>query len=376
MTRNLLIGLILCISAISAGSAFRQVQPGYEYSFPRDHFEHPEFLSEWWYYTGNLFTAGGRRFGFELTFFRQAAEDAKPGKPESASDANPWKIRHLYLAHFALTDLDAGRFYHTERLNRAGPGLAGASLEEELIWNGNWQVEWAEPQNPLGVQKLRADAGDFSLELTLTPAKPPVIHGENGVSWKARPQEAGSHYVSFTRLKAEGEVRAGGATHQAAGTAWMDHEFFTSGLGEEQTGWDWMSIQLDNQSELMLYRLRARPGSGEGYLSGTFADPEGNSLHLAGQDIELVPGRTWTSPHTGATYPIAWTIGVPRLELELEASTELPDQELVSERGMSPNYWEGAMNYEGTMGGQRVRGVGYLEMTGYDRPMNLGRSND
>ncbi|MBM3773566.1 MAG: carotenoid 1,2-hydratase, partial [Acidobacteria bacterium] len=179
--------------ARSAFTGFRPALPGYRYSFPRDHFEHPEFRTEWWYYTGNLRTAGGRRYGFQLVFFRQA------GRPESAraKPENPsaWRVDDLYLAHAALTDIDGRRFHYQKRLNRAGPGIAGASFAERRIWNGNWSARWEGPS-----QLLEATAEDFRLRLRLAPLKPHVIHGVDGVSRKGAAAGAASHYVSFTRL--------------------------------------------------------------------------------------------------------------------------------------------------------------------------------
>jgi predicted secreted hydrolase len=325
--------------------------PGYRYQFPRDHFNHPDFQTEWWYYTGNLQTADGRRFGFELTFFRQAVD--RPGAKSSI-----WQLDDVWLAHLALSDIGGRRFLHSERLNRTGPALAGASLGERRVWNGNWEVRWqGETQN------AQAIADQFSLTLEMNPQKPPVIHGINGVSQKASGAGHASHYISFPRLRVAGTIRLDGRDFPVTGTAWMDHEFFTHQLQNNQTGWDWFSIQLTDNSELMLFRLRRRDGTVDPFSAGTYVDAAGRTRHLAAADFALTPHETWTSPATGAAYPIHWTIVVPSLHLNLDARTPLPSQELT---GRGATYWEGVMDFTGTMAGR-----GYLEMTGYDKPFQF-----
>jgi len=339
---------------------YQIARPGYRYEFPRDHFNHPEYQTEWWYYTGNLKAADGHRFGFELTFFRQGVNrDAAQGA---------WAVRDLYFAHFALSDLDGGRFYHTERFNREGPGIAGASLEQQRIWNGNWQVEWHGDR-----QQLRGLAEQFGVELTLEPRKPPVVHGENGVSLKAAGEGHASHYISFTRLAASGTVALNGKTHATEGSAWMDHEFFTNSLGAEEAGWDWLSMQFNDNTEVMLYRLRHKDGSVDPYSSGTYVDADGHTTHLTLQDFTMRPvaAASWTSSESGATYPVAWEVAIPRYGIEVRVRTSLSSQELTGRTKDSPNYWEGAVELKGSRSGQPLHGVGYLELTGYDRSLPL-----
>ena len=151
----------------------------------------------------------------------------------------------------------------------------------------------------------------------------------------------------------------------------MDHEFFSREPGEGQVGWDWMSVQLDDGTELMLYRIRAREGAGRDFLAGTYVDEAGQGRHLQGSDIVLEPGTTWTSEETGARYPIEWRIEIPPLAIELDCRTPMASQEIVTVRGIGPNYWEGAVDYRGTVAGKGVSGVGYLEMTGYDKPVRF-----
>src|SRR5690242_6399777 len=236
--------LVLFIFAASAVAQYKDALPGYRYEFPRDHFSHPEYQTEWWYYTGNVNSADGHRYGFELTFFRQ-------GVDRDRKATSPWDINDLYVAHLALSDLHAGTFLHAERTNRAGPGIAGISEQERRIWNGNWQISWQGDE-----QILRATDEQFSFHLRLQSVKPPVIHGRNGISQKTAGPGRASHYISLTRLNTSGEIQFSRQTFQVTGTAWMDHEFFTHQLDKDQVGWDWMSIQLEDQTELMLFRIR------------------------------------------------------------------------------------------------------------------------
>ena len=335
---------------------------------PRDHFDHPEYQTEWWYYTGNVASADGRHFGFELTFFRQ-------GVNRNAAKTNSWDVRDLYLAHLALSDLDGGRFYHTERTNRAGPAIAGVSAKDARIWNGNWQIQWNADQ-----QTLEAIDPRFEIHLNLKSEKPPVIQGENGVSQKAAGQGHASHYISLTRLATNGTITLAGKSIEVSGLSWMDHEFFTHQLERDQIGWDWFSIQLDDNTELMLFRIRRKDGSVDPFSAATFVDARGQTTHLRATDFSLTPaGGTWTSPVTKAAYPIHWKIAVPKLGLDLEMKTALPSQELTggpSDGTLTPSYWEGSVTYDGTREGAKIHGAGYLEMTGYDRPFEMGAAQE
>lgn len=341
------------MKTLAAFLIFVLAKPGYQYRFPRDHFSHPDFRTEWWYWTGNLTDPAGRRFGFELTFFRQ-------GLSENRRPRNAWDPTDLYMAHLTLSDIHQKRFLHFERINRAGPGIAGADEQKGRIWNGNWEA---------GLGYLRAVSEEFRIDLKLVSKKQPVIHGVDGSSQKAAGPGRASHYISFTRLLAEGTLVLGEREFKLKGTAWMDHEFFTHQLEPDQVGWDWLSVQLDNGAELMLYRIRRRDGTVDPHSAGTYVDPVGNIRHLTANDFLLTPGRTWKR------YPVAWQILVPSLEIDLNAVTQLENQELIGKSRFSPSYWEGAMDYAGSSAGRIVGGVGYLEMTGYDKPVRFGEPN-
>jgi predicted secreted hydrolase len=340
---------------VTPAADYREALPGYRFAFPRDHFEHRDFRTEWWYYTGNLRGRDGKRFGFELVFFRQGRG------AEAAVKRSSWRVEDLYLAHLALTDIDGKRFFAHQRLNRAGPGIAGASFEQRRVWNGNWSARWSGDR-----QTIEATAEEFRLRIALDPLKPPVIHGVNGVSQKAEGAGRASHYVSFTRLKASGAIELDGARIEVDGAAWMDHEWFTHQLAESQVGWDWFSAQLDSGRELMVFQLRTREGGVDPHSSGTYVDERGTARRLSSSEFSLEPLRHWVSAKTGARYPVEWRVRAPSLGLDLKCEAALDAQELVSQDGSGPNYWEGAVRYSGS-----AAGVGYLEMTGYDKPVKL-----
>ena len=357
--------LLLFLVGLLPGAAgqYKSALPGYHYEFPRDHFNHEEFQTEWWYTTGNLTAADGHHYGFELTFFRQGMER----DPEKT---RPWDAPDIYLAHLALSDLDGGRFFHAERTNRAGPGLAGVDAAARRIWNANWELRWTSENE----MQLSAVSEAFSFRLALRPTKPPVIHGENGVSQKAAGAGHASHYISLTRLATSGSLEISGRPLSVSGSSWMDHEFFSNQLGGGQIGWNWLSIQLEDNTELMLYQFRHADGSADEYSSGTYVDAEGRSTHLQSSDFALgATGQEWRSPVTGAKYPVGWAIEIPKLGLRLSVTTRLASQELAGSGRLTPSYWEGAILIQGTSAGKSIRGVGYLEMTGYDRPFQMGR---
>ena len=342
------------------------VRPGYGFEFPRDHFAHPAFDTEWWYYTGNLFTESGRHFGFELTFFRRS-------RSIDAPQPSAWDLDQVWLAHFAVTDSREERFVVDERINRTGPGIAGADTGERRIWNGNWSLGWRPGDEERPTQVLTAMNREAALRLTLEPRKPAVAHGRDGVSRKvAHDPRAVSHYLSFTRLEAAGTISVGGEEFAVTGLAWMDHEFFSDYPMEDKVGWDWMSIQLEDGTDLMLFGLRDAEGGYGPDTTGTLVDADGGARRIEFGGVDLRPGRRWRSGATGAEYPVEWRVEVPAFGLRLDVRPRIDGQEVHTEGGLLPVYWEGAVLVSGEREGRPVAGVGYLEMTGYVERFVLG----
>ena len=361
--------LLLAAFVLGASDDYRKALPGYTYSFPRDYFNHPEFRTEWWYYTGNLRSSDSKRFGYELTFFRHSVTRAVA--------RNIWDIGDVWMAHFAMTDVDGRRFFHTERLNRTGPGIAG--VQQGKVWNGNWFVDWQlEAKSPAGFSSkhLSAVAPEFAVDLRMTSSKPAVIHGENGVSQKSAGAGRASHYFSLTRLQTTGKITVQGKEYRVEGLSWMDHEFFTHSLESNQAGWDWFSLQFEDGSELMLYRLRRKDGTVEPYSSGTYIAQDGRARHLRLTDFQLTPGKTWASTETKGVYPIEWKITVPPLGMDLELRTPVPAQELAGNSKTAPVYWEGTVDVSGTRNGTPLKGRGYLELTGYAGAVTMSSEDE
>ena len=361
----LLIALTAC-SYAAADDGFKSVTGPCELSFPADHGPHPEYRTEWWYYTGNLTAAGGRRFGFQLTFFRsglQPPEKRKDWPPQ----ASAWRSDQIYLAHAAITDIANGRHLQAERMAR--PVLSLAGVEQTLatirVHVHGWQTMIA-----MEGHRLQADADGFSLRLDLTPVKPPVLHGDNAYSLKGQSPERASCYYSFTRLEAAGSLIVKGDHHTVQGSAWMDHEFSTAPLQPGISGWDWFSLQLADRTEIMFFRLRQSGGSVNPASSGTLVFPSGKWQHLKNTDLRLTPLSHWTSPHSGARYPIAWRLQSTALQLDLTLTASVKDQEMRTPRTTQVVYWEGSLMATGTRNGERIDGVGYLELTGYAEPFD------
>lgn len=343
--------------AIPAAREYCVAQPGYQFEFPRDHFSHNCYRTEWWYFTGNLADARGRRFGYQLTFFREAVDNPYP-------NPSRWRVDDLHMAHFGISDVSGDDFFYTQRMSRAGIGLAGADPEPGRIWNGPWKAEvhgntWT----------LEAAEGDYKVQFEMQSRKPPNIQGVNGISQKADGAGNASHYYSLTRLETSGQLRVRGETFKVSGGSWMDHEFSTSQLDPQQVGWDWVSLQMEDNTEWMFYQLRRKDGSRDAHSAGSFVDEKGRVVTLSAGDFEMTPLETWTSPATGARYPIRWRIRAPRLGLDVEISATIPQQELITKETTGVIYWEGSTATTGTRHGKRVKGRGYLEMTGYAGPL-------
>jgi predicted secreted hydrolase len=338
---------------------FRLALPGYEFSFPRDHGSHDQYRTEWWYYTGHLRTASGRRVGFEVTFFRVGAADPAVAKKTE------WDLRHFALAHFAVTDIDGKAFRYYEKLNRSSRFTAQAATGHLAVFNEAWRAF----TTPDGAWRIVAGEGGDAIDLVMRSRKPPAVHGVNGVSVKAEGIGYASHYYSMTRLEVTGSVRLRGRKSEPCrGLAWMDHEFGSSVLRENQQGWDWFSIQLDDDTELMLYQIRKRDGTADVSSSGSFVTSDGTVIHIRKDQLRVEGLAKWKSPRSGAVYPMGWRVAVPSLLISLEVKPVMENQELITTGSTGVTYWEGAVDVQGSSGNVAVKGAGYVEMTGYDRP--------
>ena len=346
--------------ASSSSTRFCKALPGYQFEFPRDHFSHPCFRTEWWYFTGNLTDPNGRRFGFELTFFREGIENPY-------DNPSRWRVDDLYLAHFAVSDLAAERFSYADRLHRAGIEMAGVDAASGRIWNGNWSAtlrgeSWL----------LDAAEGGQRIRLDLDPLRPPVIQGRDGVSQKASGEGNASHYYSLTRLATSGVLETGGTAYEVAGLSWMDHEFSTNQLQPEQIGWDWVSLQMNDGTDWMFFQLRLRDGGRDPHSAGSLVLPDGTVVQLSAAEFQMTPLDEWRSPHSGGRYPIRWRVQVPGQGLDVTLSAAMEDQELITQQTTGVTYWEGSVLARGTRNETSVQGRGYLEMTGYAGPLQPG----
>jgi predicted secreted hydrolase len=371
------------------------------FSFPEDHGPHPAFRTEWWYFTGNLTADDGTELGYQLTFFRSALTDSASFAAAIAGQAHEaaagadtvsaWRARHAWLAHFAVSDIGSGRIHAAERFARGAAGLAGAQASPFHVWLDAWSASGAGLDTTANASvtavtdaagtthrggvthtgdavhdgtfplRLVAAAGDVAIDLVVQQGKPPVLQGENGLSRKGPEPGNASYYYSFTRMPTTGTVRIGGTVHRVQGASWLDREWSTSVLSPGITGWDWMALQLDDGTEVMLYRLRRQDGSAAPFSAGTFVDRDGTARTLAEAAFTLTPVSGWRSPIDGTRYPTAWQVGIPGLDLRLDVRAAFDAQEL----DLSVRYWEGAVRVRGTRAGRAVSGGGYLEMTGW-----------
>ncbi len=350
--------LIVLLALGTLGADWKTAEPGWRYEFPRDHHSHPDFKTEWWYFTGNLFDDEGLRFGFELTFFRQGITPLSRRDP----NASRFLVGDLKFAHFALTDVSRRRFRFEQKTSRGTFGEAGFDDGKRLAWIDNWSLTSDGDE----VFDLVAASQEGTIHLHLRAARPLVVHGENGVSVKASATGHASHYYSIPRLSTTGEFVADGKSRPLRGESWFDHEWATGQLAEDQAGWHWICLQWEDGTELMLYQMRLANGQPDSSSSGTWIAADGVATHLRSADFRMTPTAFWKSKATGAQYPIGWRVTLPGRQMEFMVSAAVEDQELAL--GLI-TYWEGAIDGSGTRDGKAIKGRGYLELTGYAGPL-------
>ncbi len=323
------------------------------FRFPDDHGPHPAFRHEWWYFTGNLRGPGGRRFGYQLTFFRFALS------PDPPARESRWAANQAYVAHFAITDVQGNRFHYFERTGRGALGLAGATGRPLRVWLDDWSAEGSRSSTlPI---RLRAVEDEASIDLVLDTARPIVLQGDRGLSRKSAASGNASYYYSMTRLATRGSLQIDGVSFPVEGNSWLDREWGTGSLEKGQTGWDWFALQLSDGRDLMFYRLRRGGGATDPFSAGTLVHPDGSVRLLSPDDVRIEVLGSWRSPESGARYPSRWRVRLPSEGLEMEVAPRLTDQELRT----SVRYWEGAVKVRGASGGKPVEGEGYVELTGY-----------
>jgi predicted secreted hydrolase len=328
-------------------------------SLPRDLWAHRTAQTEWWYYTGHGETDSGKKFGFELVFFKRRTDEDRFSMVPLRILGNP-----IYFAHFAITEVDEKKFRYAHRKSSNSPiDMPATASETHFYLNiGDWSLRESH-----GTHILRATANGTVFEANLKPSKPVVLNGKSkdGVSYKDEGQA--SRYFAYTRMDMEGDLVWNGKVEHFKGSAWMDREFGTWSPTENQKGWDWFSVQLDDNTELMCYQLRNSSNGVSPHSSGTFVDAEGNFEPLSQEDFKIEPTGYWKSPHTGATYPSGWRVTSHRQDIELTVTPVIEDQELDTRGTTMIVYWEGACEVKGTAGGKEVSGRAYVELVGYDR---------
>lgn len=339
--------------------------------FPTDHASHNDYKTEWWYFTGNLVSRTGQRFGYQLTFFRSAlAPETQSETKDSLLNKNAWKARQIFMAHFTVTDAEGKKFYCSERFSRVAQGLAGCELFAPNAlrvslddWSAVSEVSKDIKKSSTSVFPIRLKAAQngVSINLLLDSIKPVVLQGDRGLSAKSREAGNASYYYSLTRLQTQGSiVLPSGDTVQVEGTSWFDREWSTSALSAEQIGWDWFALHLDDGRDIMFYRLRKRDGTTDAMSKGVLVERDGTYRALSENEVVCAPEGTWKSP-SGVVYPGSWEVRIPNKNIVIAILPILQNQEL----DVTVRYWEGAVKITGTQGDKTLSGYGYVEMTGY-----------
>jgi predicted secreted hydrolase len=336
-------------------SGFKKAIEPRTFSFPADHGPHDGYAVEWWYLTGNLTASDGRELGYQFTLFRSGITPPT----DDAQALSAWRSDTAFMGHLAVTDVTGQRFFAYERFSREAIGLAGAQAAPFRVWLDDWQVTSADPA--VQTMQLIANEGEIALDLMIDSSQPPLLQGDAGLSQKSAGAGNASYYYSMTRMPTTGQMTIAGEVYTVTGNSWMDREWSTSALADDQEGWDWFALHFVDGSDLMIYHLRRTDGTSDPYSAGIYRGADGQVVRLKSDDITFVPQGSWRSPHTGGIYPAAWRIQVVPLDLSMTVTPALADQELQ----VTVRYWEGTVRVRGEMAGAPLSGIGYLEMTGY-----------
>ena len=340
--------VFMSFSAAASAGEYQDVRPGRALQFPEDSFYRKDFRVQWWYFTGHLIDAGGREFGYELTFFVVGVQ--------KSNHRSKFGVNNIYITHFAVSDVQAKKFYFTDRADTGAFDFAGAAQTRLHVWVGDDVLE-----GKMNRMHITASDEEMAIDLFLTPAKPLVLQGDKGYSRKSGESPLmASYYFSYTNLKTEGRLSIGGKGFKVRGKSWFDRELSTMGLGKGEAGWDWFSIQLADDREIMLYLIRKTDGTLSRFSSGTIVYPNGSYRSLSANDFVVSVLDHYTSEKTGARYPSRWKVAVPSEALTLEITPLIRDQEFLAASSTGNYYWEGDCGVGGT-----ARGRAYVEMTGY-----------
>lgn len=337
---------------LAVSAPYASVERDYEIQFPTDEGSHPQFRTEWWYATGWLERTSGEPLGFQVTFFRtRPFED----------NANPsaFTPHQVIFAHAAIADERVSKLVHEQKAARAGFGLAGAKEGVMNVWIGDW---FFRDEGDSYAASIRGE--EFTLELRFTGSQP-LLQGENGFSRKGKNSESASHYYSLPQLVVSGKVTLQGKTESVSGKAWLDHEWSSRLLEEEAVGWDWIGINFADGGALMAFQIRDAKGA-EHWAGATYRSPEGATQAFDPAQIQFTPLQSWRSPRTGTTYPVQWRVRAGNVEVMVVPM--MADQELDSRTSTGALYWEGAVR---AYRENELVGKGYLELTGYDKPLRL-----
>ena len=338
----------------TASKGFAMVMGPRPMEFPADHGPHPEYRSEWWYFTGNLESEDGSRYGFQLTFFRfRLSPNATPRRSEWAAD-------QVYMAHFAVTDVEAGRFHAFERFSRGALDLAGARASPFKVWLEDWSAAGQGGSGDFAA-RLQASEAEAGIDLEFGPGEGPVLHGDGGFSRKSAVPGYASYYYSYPRMPVTGRLRTPRGSFEVEGEGWLDREWSSSALASDQAGWDWFALRLSDGSELMLYQLRRRDGGVDPFSYGVLIDARGTTLAFGPRDFTIAVTKSWQPADKSLTYPAGWRLRLPAAALDLEVLPLVDDQEW----RQAFRYWEGAVSARGRSGSLAVSGSGYVELTGY-----------
>ncbi len=321
-----------------------------DFTFPQDHGAHPDYATEWWYFTGNLESGNHQTFGYQLTLFRVGLS------PEPVETDSPWRSHQLFMGHLAISDINRQQHYSDERFSRVANGLAAAETFPLKVWLGPWYIQGG--TDGLFPIRLLAANKEIGIDLKLNPpTKPLVLQGEKGLSKKGAKAGNASYYYSYTRLPTQGKITIGADEFNVQGNSWFDREWSSSALDKDQQGWDWFSLQLDDGRDLMFYRMRDHNGNAQKFSNGVLVDVDGKITKLSLKNTQALPLSTWRNIE-GVEYPLEWSLKIPEQHIDIHVKAAFNDQEMRH----SVHYWEGAVVVSGSQSGK-----GYLELSGYEK---------